>query len=111
MALLSFFFFFHRTIVLSILPTLLLVGILLLSLRWRPAGGHRNPFSIGESKARIIKENIRVHFKDIAGCEEAKMEILELVNFLKDPHQYKDLGAKIPKVGQLTYLLYQHFVV
>lgn len=54
---------------------------------------------VGQSTARIInKEDIKVTFKDVAGCEEAKIEIMEFVNFLKNPEQYKALGAKIPKV-------------
>ncbi|CAJ0605143.1 unnamed protein product [Cylicocyclus nassatus] len=57
----------------------------------------------GQSTARIInKEDIKVVFKDVAGCEEAKIEIMESVNFLKNPQQYKDLGAKIPKGAILT---------
>lgn len=57
----------------------------------------------GQSTARIInKEDIKTTFKDVAGCEEAKIEIMEFVNFLKNPQQYKDLGAKIPKGAILT---------
>lgn len=56
-------------------------------------------FGVGQSTARVInKEDIKVSFKDVAGCEEAKIEIMEFVNFLKNPLQYKVLGAKIPKV-------------
>lgn len=54
---------------------------------------------VGQTTARMInKGDIKVTFKDVAGCEEAKIEIMEFVNFLKNPEQYKALGAKIPKV-------------
>ena len=63
---------------------------------------------VGQSTARIInKEDIKTAFKDVAGCEEAKIEIMEFVNFLKNPAQYKELGAKIPKVGETTSLKLQ----
>ncbi|XP_031169863.1 AFG3-like protein 1 [Sander lucioperca] len=88
----------------SLLPTLLLVGFLLFAMRQGPmAGGQRgNPFIMSESKAKVIKGNVGIQFKDVAGCEEAKLEILELVNFLKNPRQYQDLGAKIPKGAMLS---------
>ncbi|CAF0763293.1 unnamed protein product [Rotaria sordida] len=59
-------------------------------------------FGIGNTTARIVKENVGTSFKDVAGCEEAKLEIMEFVNFLKNPQQYLDLGAKIPKGAILT---------
>ncbi|XP_054465545.1 AFG3-like protein 1 [Anoplopoma fimbria] len=96
------------TLLYSYLPTLLLFGVLLFAIRQAPmAGGRggrgqRNPFSMSESKAKVIKDTIGIRFKDVAGCEEAKMEILELVNFLKNPKQYQDLGAKIPKGAVLS---------
>lgn len=60
-------------------------------------------FGFGQSTAQVInKEDIKVAFRDVAGCEEAKIEIMEFVNFLKNPQQYIDLGAKIPKGAILT---------
>uniref|UniRef100_A0A5F9D9U9 AAA+ ATPase domain-containing protein n=1 Tax=Oryctolagus cuniculus TaxID=9986 RepID=A0A5F9D9U9_RABIT len=91
----------------SLVPTLLLIGILLYALRRSPVGAGRSRrgrglFSVGETTARIVKDNIGVRFADVAGCEEAKLEIMEFVNFLKNPKQYQDLGAKIPKGAMLT---------
>lgn len=85
------------------IPTLLLIGFLLFTLRRGPMGGgvsgaRGGPFNLSESTAKLMKDKIDVKFKDVAGCEEAKLEILEFVNFLKNPQQYQNLGAKIPKV-------------
>merc|ERR1719348_940477 len=68
-------------------------------------GGKRGPmglFNFGESTAKVIEKDTGVKFGDVAGCEEAKIEIMEFVNFLKNPQQYLDLGAKIPKGAILT---------
>ncbi|XP_023854596.1 AFG3-like protein 1 [Salvelinus namaycush] len=91
----------------SMIPTLLLIGFLLFTLRRGPmgggaGGGRGGPFSMSESTAKMMKDNINTKFKDVAGCEEAKLEILEFVNFLKNPQQYLDLGAKIPKGAVLS---------
>ncbi|XP_062402879.1 AFG3-like protein 2 [Sardina pilchardus] len=93
--------------VMSIVPTMLLIAFLLFTLRRGPmagggGGGRGGLFSMSQSNAKMMKDNIETKFKDVAGCEEAKLEILEFVNFLKNPQQYKDLGAKIPKGAVLS---------
>ena len=102
--------------VLSALPTLLIIGFLFWSMRRAsgmmggmgrggPGGGRGGGMFGGmmQSTAKVINPaEINVAFKDVAGCEEAKIEIMEFVNFLKNPTQYTDLGAKIPKGAILT---------
>lgn len=66
-------------------------------------GKGKGLFGMSSSPAKIVNPgDIGVKFKDVAGCEEAKMEIMEFVNFLRDPQKYTDLGAKIPKGALLT---------
>ena len=63
--------------------------------RGRGGGGMGGMFSMGQSTARVIKnEEINVKFSDVAGCEEAKVEILEFVNFLKNPNQVRPFSFK-----------------
>lgn len=65
--------------------------------------GGADPFGFGKSKAkRFVKTSTTVQFKDVAGCDEAKVEIQEFVSFLKNPKKYQELGAKIPKGALLV---------
>jgi len=88
-------------------PVLLLVALWLFIFRRMGAGGAggSNIFSIGKSKAKIFDKeeaNIKINFKDVAGLEEAKVEITEIVDFLKNPTKYTNLGGKIPKGALLV---------
>ncbi len=85
-------------LLLSLLPTLLLLGAILYIMR-RAAGGAGGAMaSFGRSKAkRVVEEQIRTTFADVAGIDEVKRELSEVVDMLKNPDRYKKLGAKVPK--------------
>ncbi|HEX7945187.1 MAG TPA: ATP-dependent zinc metalloprotease FtsH, partial [Phenylobacterium sp.] len=79
------------------LPILLLIGVWIFFMR-QMQGGTRGAMGFGKSKARLLTENKnRVTFEDVAGVEEAKEEVVEIVDFLKDPQKFQRLGGKIPK--------------
>jgi len=78
-------------------PTLLIIGFWFFMMRQMQGGGKGGAFSFGKSKARLIDENSNtVTFADVAGCDEAKEEVFELVDFLKDPQKFQKLGGRIP---------------
>jgi AFG3 family protein len=90
------------TLLAWLLPFAIIIGIWLLIFRnlgRRMGGGGANAFDFGKSKARVFdtKNHSKVTFDDVAGYSEAKIEIKEIVDFLKNPEQYTRLGAKIPK--------------
>jgi cell division protease FtsH len=88
---------FNFTAVLYLLLPLLLIGVLLMSMR-RSAGGAEQVFGFARSKARRITEDRPdIRFTDIAGADEAKGELTEIVDFLRDPARYAAIGARIPK--------------
>ncbi|WP_225931346.1 ATP-dependent zinc metalloprotease FtsH [Leptolyngbya sp. 7M] len=81
----------------QLLPFLLLVGFLVFTLRQMQAGGNK-ALSFGKSKAKLLNnQQKRVTFKDVAGVDEPKEELQEIIEFLKDPQKFQKLGGKIPK--------------
>ncbi|NQW70265.1 MAG: ATP-dependent metallopeptidase FtsH/Yme1/Tma family protein [Betaproteobacteria bacterium] len=78
-------------------PTLLIIGFWFFMMRQMQGGGKGGAFSFGKSKARLIDENSNtVTFADVAGCDEAKEEVFEIVDFLRDPQKFQKLGGRIP---------------
>ncbi|HRH44717.1 MAG TPA: hypothetical protein PKY82_23975 [Pyrinomonadaceae bacterium] len=84
-------------LLINALPFLLLVGILVFTLRQMQAGGNK-ALSFGKSRAKLLNnQQKRITFKDVAGVEEAKEELQEIIEFLKDPQKFQKLGGRIPK--------------
>ncbi|HRO62113.1 MAG TPA: ATP-dependent metallopeptidase FtsH/Yme1/Tma family protein, partial [Burkholderiaceae bacterium] len=79
-------------------PMLLLIGVWVFFMRQMQGGGRGGAFSFGKSKARMLDEtNNNITFADVAGCDEAKEEVQELVEFLRDPSKFQKLGGRIPR--------------
>jgi len=90
---------FLKQLIISLAPILLLIGVIMYTMRGAGgAMGGKNPMSFGKSKARLItKDESHVTFEDVAGVDEAKEEVSELVDFLSDPSKFTKVGGKIPK--------------
>jgi cell division protease FtsH len=87
----------YTTFLVSWLPMLVLVGIWIFFMRQMQAGGGK-AMSFGKSRARLMTENtVKITFSDVAGIEEAKEEVSEIIDFLKDPKRFTRLGGRIPK--------------
>jgi len=89
---------FLMSIFVSWFPMILLIGVWVFFMRQMQGGGKGGAFSFGKSKAKLLDENKeRVTFADVAGCDEAKEEVSELVEFLSDPSRFQNLGGRIPR--------------
>ena len=91
---------FIKQLLISLAPILLLIGVIMYTMKGAGGamGGKNNPMSFGKSKARLItKDESHVTFEDVAGVDEAKEEVSELVDFLSDPGKFTKVGGRIPK--------------
>ncbi len=87
----------YMTLLISWFPMLLLIGVWIFFMRQMQGGGGR-AMSFGRSRAKMLTgENIKVTFNDVAGVDEAKEELAEIIDFLKDPHKFTRLGGRAPK--------------
>ena len=86
------------SILVSWMPMLLLIGVWIFFMRQMQGGSKGNPLSFGKSKAKLLSESqVKTTFGDVAGCDEAKEDVVELVDFLRDPSKYQKLGGRIPR--------------
>ncbi len=83
-------------IVISWFPMILLIGVWVYFMR-QASSGNNKAMSFGKSRARLIENNKKVTFADVAGCDESKQELEEIIDFLKDPSKFQRLGGRIPK--------------
>jgi len=89
---------FLLSILISWFPMLLLIGVWIFFMRQMQGGGKGGAMGFGKSKAKLLTEHAnRVTFEDVAGCDEAKQEVTEVIEFLRDPSKFTRLGGKIPK--------------
>lgn len=88
----------------SFLPFLLLIALFFFIMRGMRGGKEGNVFNVGKASAQVYDKNstVKVMFKDVAGLEEVKVEVMEIVDFLKNPKKYSELGATIPKGALLV---------
>ena len=97
---------YFSVILWNVLPIVFLIGLWMFFMRRMSGGGGSagNVFSVGKSKAQLFEKggSIKITFKDVAGLAEAKQEIEEIVEFLREPQKYTDLGGKIPKGALLV---------
>ena len=78
-------------------PMFLLIGVWVFFMRQMQGGGGRGALPFGRSPARLLRDDqVKITFQDVAGCDEAKEEVKELVDFLKDPNKFQKLGGRIP---------------
>lgn len=80
----------------NLLPVLLMIGAFFIIFSKMNAGGNNKAFDFAKSRAKI-QSNVKVRFKDVAGCDEEKEEVREIIDYLKNPKQFTDMGARIPK--------------
>ena len=89
---------FFISVLISWFPMLLLIAVWVFFMRQMQGGGKGGAMGFGKSKAKLLNENTaRVTFDDVAGCDEAKQEVTEVIEFLRDPSKFTRLGGKIPK--------------
>ncbi|HEY9279872.1 MAG TPA: ATP-dependent zinc metalloprotease FtsH [Eoetvoesiella sp.] len=89
---------FLASLFISWFPMLLLIGVWIFFMRQMQGGGKGGAFSFGKSRARMMDENTNnITFADVAGCDEAKEDVQELVDFLRDPTKFQRLGGRIPR--------------